>query len=236
MSSAIVHHSASSIVKTSTGGRSKSSADISWTAAAVTWAHHPLKQAPTAGALAGTVIQLQGVRISSETTAVQTRIGFRTYIDRVMTVRFERKLQRTNGGSYSPTGGWITVDVTEHKTVTPPTRTKGVVPAGELTTTEPAPSGATPSREAASALDAESYLPTAVRKTLHHGQPQPDTHIGSFLLLSIGAATEQAIQVLRMNTSGAEIISATRPNKPTAPWAVQQLSYRFTPTNHALNQ
>jgi hypothetical protein len=235
MSSAIVHQSATSIVKAGTGGSSKSSADISWTAAAVTWAHHPIKQAPTVGALAGTVIQLQGVRITGETTAVQTRIGFRAYIDRVVTVRFERKLQRSSGGSYSPTGGWITVDATEHKTVTP-TRTKGVVPAGELTTTGPVSSGATPSREAASALDAESYLPTAVRTTLYRGQPQPTTHMGSFLLLSIGSATEQAIQVLRMNTSGAEILSATRPNKPTAPWTVQQLSYRFTPTNHALNQ
>jgi len=231
MSSLVVASRAGAVTKqTNELGTSRSSAGISWTEVAPMWHDHPTREAPDAGVLAGTVIALKGIRSSGPSSGLQTRLGFRAYRNRLVIVRFERTVRHTPEGRYRPVGGWEP-SIRVHESVSMPVRTSGLVPMGKLQKAGSGSQGsdAMPptSREHRAAVDAETYLPAVVQRSLSSGVPGAETHVGSFLLIGVGSRAEQQINVLRLAGPVATVVLAVRPDQVDAPWMVQEFAYRL---------
>jgi len=241
MSSLVVTSRTGAVTKrTDESGTSRSSAGIAWTKVAPMWRDHQIREAPDVGALAGTVTALKGIRSTGPSTGLQTRLGFRAYRDRLVVVRFERAVRRAPEGRYRPASGWEH-SIRVHESVSMPVRTSGLVPMGKLqkTSNDSQGRGAVPStsREHEAAVDAETYLPAVVQRSLSSRVPEVETHVGSFLLIGVGNRAEQQINVLRLSGPVATVVLAVRsPGRADAPWQVQEFAYRFKNSSPELSR
>lgn len=176
------------------------------------------------------VVQVRGAHRTA-TGFEQRRIGFRAMERGVTLIRATRPLVQTSSGAMKPVGPWVarfeTHTVDEETT---PLRRTGVVGPGVLKqpSAPTSTSGGGVHREAQSALEAESYLPSSVQATLAAAVPSPTTHIGNFLLWSQPGGDTQEINILRMTDRSAVVVRATRPHRPDAAFEVTQTTYDLT--------
>ena len=232
----------SAAVATSAGSTatSRSTERVVWSGRVLSFDDLPngvRKVAPAAGVLAESVIAVAGVRIDRGGVARQTRLAFRAYADRVVTLKVSRVLTKRSDGKYAPLGVW---EVREHSTwVTAigrrASRQVAKVKPGHLVNGSSAgQGGAEPAREAVSAAHAETYLPTEVRGALSRAVPQPTMHVGEITLYE-GRAGMQEVVVLRLGGTSAVVVKAERPNDPKAAWSVTQWTYALDPRSKALS-
>lgn len=197
------------------------------------------KVAPASGVLAERVIALADVGIDRSGVARQTRLAFRAYADRVVTLKVSRVLTKRSDGRYAPLGAW---EVREHSELATAigrraSRQVGKIKPGRLITGSSGDQSHTaePAREAASAAHAETYLPAGVRGALSRAVPQPFAHVGEIALYGEGRAATQEVVVLRLGGASAVVVKAERPNDPKAAWSVTQWMYALDPRSKALS-
>lgn len=240
--SALVQHRGGSAVQSrgvpAMPAAALSSADLRFEVKAPTWADHSSSEAPSAGVVAETITKLDGLRRIGS-ALIEERHGFRAYRDRFVSVEFTRAVARGADGRYRPVGGWV-ANSAVHTGKAPSVWTHGVVPAGLLSedgTASFSSAGDVPSRAAASALDAERYVPSQVLIPFVKAVPVPEIHIGAFLLFTDPSGRpEQRVVILRADALSAVVIRACRSDFSTASWTVDQWAYDLGGSARALRR
>lgn len=208
-----------------------------WTAKVLDWVDLPRDAeqfAPKKGAVAGLVVAAPGAYRAPGDGLEQRRIALRAYADHLVVVRARRPLAEAGAGRLRPAGKWQLAAETRRATGPAAVRT-GTVPAGPLAKGHAQVGAGTEPRDrlAAAALDAEAYLPSAVRAGLDRGVPRPVVHVGELVRIS-SIPPSQVATVVRLAAHRAVVVEARRPDRPDFPWSTTQWTYELMPTMPAL--
>lgn len=192
--------------------------------------------APDVSVLAEVVSAIPGLGVRSGITT-QKRIGARSYADRIVIVIVTRRMKRRSDNRYSPAGPWSLASSQILKTAAGrATRRTGSIAPGTLTDTyATSVGGPAPSRERVDGQNAEMFLPAEVRARLSHEIPQPETHLGEITQWERSSRISQEIVIFRLQGPTAVVVTATRPDRADAPWAVTQYAYALETGAKALS-
>jgi hypothetical protein len=183
--------------------------------------------APDLSVLAEVVTAIPGLSIRNGVTT-QKRIGARSYATKIVIVTVTRKMKKRSDGRYSPSGPWALASSQTLNTVSGvrATRRTGTIVPGTLTDTYATlASGPAPSRERVDGQNAEMFLPAEVRSRLSYEFPQPEAHLGEITQWERSSRISQEVVIFRQQGPAAVVLTATRPDRAHAPWAVTQYSY-----------
>lgn len=141
----------------------------------------------------------------------QLATGWRFHEDAVVVAQVRRPLEPRAGGDYRPTGPWQHMGVRSRTFAGPLRRRRGLVQVANELTDKPPEHVPVGSATHASAAEAWTFLPAAVREAVERLVPEPDVWLGQITQRSIAEVPfAQSIQVLRMSDTRAVLIAADR--------------------------
>jgi hypothetical protein len=193
--------------------------------------------APDLSVLAEVVTAIPGLGIRNGVTT-QKRIGARAYASKIVIVSVTRRMKKLSENRYSPSGPWaLGSSQTLNTAAGRATRRTGNIAPGTLTDSYATSAGGpVPSRERVDGQNAEMFLPAEVRTRLAHEIPQPETHLGEITQWERSSRISQEIVIFRQQGPAAVVVTATRPDRVDAPWAVTQYTYALETGAKALGQ